>query len=250
VCGFHPLAVRLHRLLDARRRSAHASLPAFYRSLIRRDDLVFDIGANTGAYADVFDSLGATVIAVEPNSDCVRHIEITYRGRRIEPILAAVASRNGLVQINISDRFDDMSTLSGDWVACDRERRGSDAVKIWNRRVTVPCITLDCLIATFGMPAYIKIDIEGAESDVLDGLSAQPPLLSFEFHSFDFAGALRCLRKAVLQPSASSFNITDSTGSSFALSSWTDCSSMERILADLSTKETYRDIYVRAPSAS
>src|SRR5256885_878214 len=41
--------------------------------------LVFDIGANAGAMTRVFASLGARVVAVEPNADCVRHIELTDR---------------------------------------------------------------------------------------------------------------------------------------------------------------------------
>ena len=248
IFGFHPLAVRLHRMLDERRRNARAGLCNFYAPFVQPGFLVFDIGANTGAYADVLESLGATVIAVEPNADCVRHIEITYRGRRIVPILAAAGSKNGLLQINMSDKFDDMSTVSSDWVAADLDRRGPDAVKIWNRRVTVPCITLDSLIATFGMPHYIKIDIEGYESSVLDGLSAQPLLLSFEFQSFDPEGALRCLRKPVFDPAVSSFNITDEKASRFELSSWTDRAGMERIMAGL--KDTYRDIYVKRTEVS
>jgi len=243
ICGLHPLAVRLHRALNERRSEGRAKLLSFYSSFVRPGFLVFDIGANTGAYADVLESLGARVIAVEPNADCIRHIEITYGGRRIEPILAAVGPKNGLLQINMSDKFDDMSTVSSEWVANDLARRGPEAEKIWNRRVTVPCITLDSMVETFGAPDYIKIDIEGYEASVLDGLSKQPEYLSFEYHSFDPNNALRCLGKPVFELQKSAFNITDETGSRFEFAEWTDCEVVKRRLAELT--DTYRDIVVR-----
>ena len=243
--GLHSLAIRVYRVLATKRKSNTAGLREFYRTILKPGNLVFDIGANTGAYADVFESLGARVIAVEPNADCVRHIEITYPGRSIETILAAVGPKNGLLPINISDRFDDMSTVSAEWVEGDRERRGPEAERIWNRTAVVPCITLDTLIEAFGIPHYIKIDIEGYESTVLDGLSTQPPLLSVEFHSFDPRGALACLRKPVVGP-ASRFNITNEAGTQFEMASWTDREGIEQIVGELQTRDTYRDIYVKA----
>jgi hypothetical protein len=41
--------------------------------------------------------------------------------------------------------------------------------------------TLDALIERHGMPSFVKIDVEGAEPDVLSGLSHPVATLSFEY---------------------------------------------------------------------
>jgi hypothetical protein len=55
----------------------------------------------------------------------------------------------------------------------DRENVGS---------IEVPITTLDQLIATYGVPRYIKIDVEGYELQVIRGLHSKIALLSLEYH--------------------------------------------------------------------
>jgi Methyltransferase FkbM domain len=44
-------------------------------------------------------------------------------------------------------------------------------------------VTVDSLIEAFGAPDYVKIDVEGFDLEVLQGLTRPPPLLSFEFNT-------------------------------------------------------------------
>jgi hypothetical protein len=48
------------------------------------------------------------------------------------------------------------------------------------KTIQVPITTLDKLIAQHGIPSFIKIDVEGAELDVIRGLSMKVPLVSVE----------------------------------------------------------------------
>jgi predicted RNA methylase len=76
--------------------AAKEKMKEFYGSVVRRGDVVFDVGANVGVVSSIFVSLGARVVAVEPNPDCVRHIELSYADKDINIIQAAIGATNGL----------------------------------------------------------------------------------------------------------------------------------------------------------
>ena len=189
----------------------------FYSSLLPPGAMVFDIGANRGTMTRVFSSLGAKVLAVEPNPDCVRHIELTSSPHVVEVLHAAVSDANGLAVLTVSDGKDKMSSLSEDW----REavsRQNPDYVGIWNRKVTVPTVTLNELIRQYGMPFYMKLDIEGHEEEALRGLAACPPLLSFEFNRAFLEPALRALSAAIFEEAAFNYTLVDPC--KFEVPSW------------------------------
>ena len=220
-----------------------AKLAAFYGRLLPCNALVFDIGANIGRMAETFASLGARVVALEPNRDCLRRIEISHGDGRIETIQAVAGPKNGLAVINVSDTRHDMSSLSEPWMAAMQHAHG-EFQNLWSRRLTIPMLTLDTLVQHYGDPYFIKIDVEGFEESVLDGLSVQPPLLSFEFHLTYFDAAVRCLNKSLFAAD-SKFNFAFEDPVQFELPDWTTREGVQRVLADMPRGDQYGDIFVK-----
>jgi hypothetical protein len=65
----------------------------------------------------------------------------------------------------------------------------------WTRTIRVPATTLDALFTRYGMPAFIKIDVEGSEAEALAGLTRPSPALSFEFTTIQRAVAAACIER-------------------------------------------------------
>ena len=90
----------------------------------------------------MFALLGNRVIAVEPNADCVRHIELSYPQYSIEVIHAVAGAKSGLAKLNLSNERDDVSSLSSEWIEAMKAQH-SEYSNLWQKTVTVPMLTLD-----------------------------------------------------------------------------------------------------------
>jgi len=251
ITGLHHPARSLYAATLGRQSAkAQQKMQDFYRQVVQPGSLVFDIGANVGVVASTFASLGAKVVAVEPNSDCVRHLQLSYPERNINVVQAAVGAENGLVILNVADGRDVRSSVSDEWVAT-MSARDETYRDIWTRQIVVPMVTLDSLIKHFGMPHYIKIDVEGFEENVLCGLCLQPQLLSFEFTAAFLPSALRCLRMSIFRHS-STFNFAYNAGDwgypeHFERERWLGKEEMEEALMGFAGSDKQGDIFVRAP---
>jgi FkbM family methyltransferase len=215
---------------------------AFYSSLLPKGALVFDIGANVGTMTTIFASLGAKVVAVEPNPDCARHIERTTSRHAVHVLQAAVGERNGFAELEVSDRKDKMSSLSREW----REAVANgnrDYAGMWNRKLTVPMITVDSLVERYQLPFYIKIDVEGYEDRVIKALSTCPQFLSFEFNSTFLEPALSALDNKIFDHS--SFNYTLINPVKFELQDWVHRDELKKRILGLENGAGLGDIFVR-----
>jgi FkbM family methyltransferase len=157
------------------------ALARFYAQFVRPGDLCFDIGAHVGNRLWAFSKLGARVVALEPQPDCMRLLRRWYgRHAHVELVEQAVGAAPGTRTLFISERTPTLSTISGDWIMAVKDTPGFAGVR-WDRTIPVRVATLDELIACYGPPVFCKIDVEGAEFDVLRGLSHPLKALSFEY---------------------------------------------------------------------
>jgi FkbM family methyltransferase len=153
----------------------------FYRQFIQRGDLCFDIGAHVGDRLAYFLSLGARVVAVEPQPRLMAGLKRRFGSDpRVILIDAALGSARGKAKLAIDPAHPTVATLSPDYIAQAGESHGFRRVR-WREQVEVEVTTLDALIAAHGVPAFCKIDVEGYEHAVLEGLSRPLPGLSLEY---------------------------------------------------------------------
>jgi len=248
ITGLHDVARKVYQRSIGRGIRQHLeNMHGFYGQLIRPGALVFDVGANVGKFSEVLVSLGARVVAIEPNPDLVRHIQLSVTGGQLEVIQAAVGRCSELAVLRVSDDKDDLSSMSNEWMAAMRSHH-KEYESLWGREITVPTTTLDCLAKRYGAPDYVKIDVEGFEEAVLDGLSVQPPLLSFEFNTAFLDATMRCLEKKVFGPE-STFNFIVGQPVRFEREQWISKDQLKRELSTRGTEDRPGDIFVKRIAA-
>ena len=164
-------------------------LRRFYSRFVSRGDLVFDLGAHAGNRTRAFAAMGCRVVAVEPQPDFARLLRTLFAASPgVEVIDAAVGEQAGRTSLLISERTPTVTTIARAWHEARATEPDFSHVE-WNRRIEIETTTLDLLIERFGRPAFVKIDVEGAEPGVLAGLSRPVRALSFEYlpRALDYA---------------------------------------------------------------
>ena len=219
-----------------------AKLLLFLSEFIQPGDLVFDVGANVGNYVMVCLKLGARVVAIEPQEDCLKSL-ISRFGKdhrvSIEPV--ALGEKEGEGLLYLSDVRTPISSMSLDWIeAVKKSGRFSRFEWRGSETVTVKC--MENLIEKYGRPSFCKIDAEGYDHEVLMGLNSPLQKLSFEYHIECLSKLEFCLSR-LAEFGTYSFNYTIGEQPCFRSSVWLNSTELLQLFQTLSNRTLQGDIY-------
>ncbi len=226
----------------------HRRMVRFYGQFLGPGDIAFDIGAHVGSRVRAWRKLGARVIAVEPQPDCLRVLRLFFgRDRGVTIVAEAVGARAGRAQLGLSTATPTVSSMSRDWI--DSVTTDSSFARVrWDRAVEVEVATLDDLIATHGEPAFCKIDVEGFEVDVLRGLTRPLRGLSFEYlppaHDAALA-ALELVEQLGAAAGGYEYNYSPIETMRFAGDRWLDAAELVSLLERFRPLGRSGDVYAR-----
>ena len=223
-----------------------------YRPFINPGDMCFDIGANRGRKTFVMRTLGARVVAVEPlfsfGDEFVPEFDWRWgKDKGVMPVAKAVTAERR-VQISVNRFIPYVSSMDKAWMteSAHAPKNGQPYYRPGSLiKRNVPGITLDGLIGIYGMPSFVKVDVEGAENSVIATLSTPVPALNLEFHQ-DWIPVQAMEHMDALGPYQWTYAL-DFQGR-FAMSGWTDRVGLLDILDKRLTEKgngSWGDIYGR-----
>jgi FkbM family methyltransferase len=145
-------------------------------SMLRPGDVVLDCGANVGAVTGPLAETGATVHAFEP--DPFAFAKLSERVAGMDNVVlhnAAVGVAAGSVQLMRAANFDDnpmAGSVKSTVIAGGRNIDEADGATIAVTMIALPDLIRE-IAGKHGEVAFLKMDIEGAELDLLEHMQAQ-----------------------------------------------------------------------------
>ena len=143
-------------------------------SMLRPGDVVVDCGANQGDVTGPLADTGAEVHAFEPDPYNLGKLTERFAGvANVHLHAVAVGATAGTVRLMRAANWEanpDLASVKSTIVAGGHNIAGADGIDV--EMIDLPAF-LHGLIAAHGRVAFVKMDIEGAELDVLEAMQRQ-----------------------------------------------------------------------------
>ncbi len=154
-------------------------------------DLIFDLGMHLGFDTAFYLKKGFKVVAIEANPKLVAGVKVNYRDNIASGELKIVERALSSSPVGAELRFY-INPVKDDWSSVVKSRAEQGGHQ--SSEIVVAATNLPALCQEFGVPYYIKCDIEG--SDIvfvkqLVELSTRPPFVSVECGTRDLILGLR-----------------------------------------------------------
>jgi FkbM family methyltransferase len=142
-------------------------------------NLVFDIGSNIGNTVGYLLTRSNRVISFEPIPALAEHIKNQFAGQNVEVVQKGLSDAVETKTFYLSNMGGVLSTFESDWIT---KSRFTDKGR-WDAQIEVQTTTLDNIIEEYGIPDFVKIDVEGYEYQVFCGLTKllENTLFGFEW---------------------------------------------------------------------
>jgi FkbM family methyltransferase len=215
--------------------------------IVHSGDVVFDVGAHIGEKTEEYLKLGARlVVAFEPQPACIpRLIKKFKNNNRIALEFVGLSSTDGTIPFYHfdSEHPAGIATFSKDLTEYGRF---VEEKTVWSKVSLLPVTTLDTMITKHGLPHFCKIDVEGYEYEVLQGLSQPIPIISFEFMCEYFDKAELCLAY-LMNLGYRYFNFGDNWNNYFDFDDWVSLDELRENLKTkmISNRKLWGDIYAK-----
>jgi FkbM family methyltransferase len=147
------------------------------------DDLIYDVGMNNGDDTAYYLHRGYRVVAIDADPQACEKARLRFqddvnRGR-LTIVNVGIAAEPGNWDFWICEPH-------SEWSSFDRRIASRDGSP--HHGIQVPCRTFDSILSTYGVPYYLKADIEGHDLQCVDGLrtaSSRPKYVSVEIDDID-----------------------------------------------------------------
>jgi FkbM family methyltransferase len=150
--------------------------------------LIFDIGLHKGEDASYYLRSGYKVIGVEASpvlsKACAQKFKKYIDENNLVIENKGISGTTGILKFWINHKFTEWSSFEKE-LGC----RNNTAC----HSVDIECVNMNYLFQKYGIPYYLKIDIEGNDGYCLEGIDAinKPKYVSFEASNIDWLKVIR-----------------------------------------------------------